>query len=69
MKDGLTKVWEMSQDIVAKFFSSPSNMMKATASGSILKLFLPLIAIYKGAQILQAINNDLLDSNAWLRKT
>lgn len=69
VKDGLTKVWEMSQDIVAKFFSSPANMMKATAGGGILKLFLPLIAIYKGAQILQAINNDLLDANAWLKKT
>lgn len=68
-KEGLTKVWEMSQEMVMKFFSSPSNMAKTTASGGIIKLFLPLIAIYKSAQVLQAINNDLLDANAWLKKT
>jgi hypothetical protein len=68
-KQGLTKVWEMSQEMVTKFFSTPSDMLKMTTSGGMIKLFLPLIAVYKSAQILQAINNDLLDSNAWLKKT
>jgi len=59
----------MSQEMVTKFFSSPSNMLKTAASGGVIKLFLPLITIYKSAQVLQAINNDLLDANAWLKKT
>ena len=30
---------------------------------------MPLLKLYAGAKVLQAINDELLDSNAWLKKT
>lgn len=69
VKDGLKKIWNLSQDLITKFLSSPADLLKLVSGGALIKILLPLITLYKSAKILQSINNDLLDSNAWLRKS
>lgn len=66
---GLTKIWELSQNLISKFLSSPADLLKVVAGAGLVKMLLPLMTLYKTAKMLEPINNDLLDSNAWLRKT
>lgn len=69
VKGGLEKIWDLSQDLITKFFSSPADLLKLVSGSALVKILLPLIAVYRSAKMLQSINADLLDSNAWLRKS
>lgn len=68
VEKGLDYVWKLSQELITKFMSSPADLLKLVSGGALVKILLPLITAYKSAKLLQSINNDLLDSNAWLRK-
>jgi hypothetical protein len=68
VSDGLSQIWKATQDLAGKFLSAPADMIKFVAGGSLVKMLLPLIGLYKGAKMLQSINGDLLDANAWLKK-
>lgn len=66
--DGLSQIWKATQDLAGKFLTVAADMVKFVAGGSLVKMLLPLIGLYKSAKTLQNINRDLLDSNAWLKK-
>ena len=68
VNDGLSQIWKATQELAGKFLSAPADMLKFVAGGSLVKMLLPLIGLYKSAKMLQTISSDLLDSNAWLKK-
>lgn len=68
VSDGLDKIWTATQDLLAKFLASPAELIKLVTGGGLIKALLPLLALYKSAKMLQSINSDLVDSNAWLKK-
>lgn len=68
VNSGLEQVWTLTKDTLTKFMSAPADLAKLVAGGGIIKTLLPIIGIYKSAKLLANVNNDLLDSNAWLKK-
>lgn len=67
--DGLGKLWDMSQSLMSKFLTSPAELAKLVTGGTLINTLMPILAIYKSVKIFQSIQDELLDSNAWLRKT
>ncbi len=68
LKDGLGLMLKSTKDITAKLLSEPQVAAAASGGAAISAIMLPLLKIYAGAKILQKINDELLDSNAWLKK-
>tara|TARA_R110001606_G_C15392693_1_gene651772 strand:+ start:101 stop:796 length:696 start_codon:yes stop_codon:yes gene_type:complete len=69
LKDGLRLMLKSTKDITAKLLLEPKVAAVATGGAAISTIMLPLIKIYAGAKILQNINDELLNSNAWLKKS
>jgi len=68
LKDGLGLMLKSTKDITTKLLSEPQVAAAASGGAAISAIMLPLLKIYAGAKILQKINDELLDSNAWLKK-
>lgn len=68
LKSSLIKLWNMTTDLVSKFLSSPKVLLKLVTGSALIKVLIPILTIYKSAKVLQPIQNDLLDNNAWLKK-
>ena len=67
--DGLTKMLSNTQEVLKKLIQEPEVALASTGGPIIATILLPLFKLYAGAKILQAVNDELLDSNAWLRKS
>jgi hypothetical protein len=68
-KDGLAQMLKGTEEVMKKMISEPAQAVAATGGAAISAILMPLLKLYAGAKVLQAINDQLLDSNAWLKKT
>ena len=68
-KDGLAQMLKGRKEVMKKMLSEPAQAVAATGGAAISTILMPLLKLYAGAKILQVINDQLLDSNAWLKKT
>jgi hypothetical protein len=68
-KDGLVQMLKGTGEVMKKMMSEPAQAVAATGGAAISTILMPLLKLYAGAKILQVINDQLLDSNAWLKKT
>lgn len=68
-KSGLEQMLSGTTETLKKLLSEPQTAIASTGGAAITTILLPLLKVYAGAKILQTISNQLLDSNAWLKKT
>ena len=68
VKTGLKSILKSTTDITTKLLAEPQVAAAATGGAAITTLLMPLLKIYAGAKVLETINDELLDSNAWLKK-
>lgn len=67
-KDGLAQMLKGTEEVMKKMLSEPAQAVAATGGAAISAILMPLLKLYAGAKVLQVINDELLDSNAWLKK-
>lgn len=67
-KDGLAQMLKGTEEVMKKMLAEPAQAVAATGGAAISAILLPLLKLYAGAKLLQTINDELLDSNAWLKK-
>lgn len=67
--DGLQSLFGPTLDALKKTFAEPDVALQAVGGASVASLILPIFTAYKGAKILQTINDELLNNNTWLKKS
>ncbi len=67
-KDGLTSILKMSSDALNKLIAEPQVALQAVGGAAIAGILLPLFKMYQSAKMLQTVNAELVNSNAWLKK-
>jgi hypothetical protein len=68
LKSGLITMLKSTTELTTKILAEPQVAAAAAGGTAIGTLLMPLLKIYASAKVLETINDQLLDKNAWLKK-
>ena len=68
LKSGLITMLKSTTELTTKILAEPQVAAAAAGGTAIGTLLMPLLKIYASAKVLETINDELLDKNAWLKK-
>ena len=65
---GFAQIYDNTKDFFTKIIQEPELAVAATGGTALMNFISPLMSVYTSAKLLNLIQTDLLDDNAWLKK-